>query len=132
MIQIADFSGAYGVSFLIILVSGCIYRVGPWNPQQPKRWALVPAGAALLLLAATITYGAWAQRDHPAEDPASTLNVGLIQGSIDTQFGEAATPDDRIFDLYNYLTLQLRINHPEVDLVIWPESMFFLPGPGNW
>ncbi|MDE0735451.1 MAG: apolipoprotein N-acyltransferase [Pirellulaceae bacterium] len=129
LIQIADFSGAYGVSFLIILVSGCIYRVGPWNPQQPKRWALVPAGAALLLLAATITYGAWAQRDDPAEDTASTLNVGLIQGSIDTQFGEAATPDDRIFDLYNYLTLQLRIDHPEMDLVIWPESMFSFQAP---
>lgn len=129
LIQVADFSGAYGVSFLVMLVSGLIYRAGPWNPQRSQSWSLAPALTALLLLALTAGYGALCLRKAPLKSSSQTFNVGLVQGSIDTQFGEAAIPDHKIFKLYNDLTLQLRLDNPDLDLVVWPESMFSYQGP---
>ena len=129
LIQVADFSGAYGVSFLVMLVSGLVYRCGPWNLQNVHRWRLGPALASLLVLAVTISYGLFRLSENQVDPASRTLQVGLIQGSIDTQFGDHATPDSETFQLYNDLTLQLRMNHPDVDLVVWPESMFSYLGP---
>ncbi len=129
LIQVADISGAYGVSFLIMLVSGLIYRACPWNPQQSQSWSLAPALTALLLLVLTAGYGALCLKSSPSKASAQVLKVGLVQGSIDTQFGDAAVPDKEIFKLYNDLTLQLRLDNPDLDLVVWPESMFSYQGP---
>ncbi len=129
LIQIADFSGAYGISFLVMLVSGLVYRAGPWNQQRSQAWSLPPALTALLLLALTAGYGTLRLKTGPQDLSDEQLKVGLVQGSIDTQFGEDAVADNKIFALYNDLTLQLRMDNPDLDLVVWPESMFSYQGP---
>ena len=59
LIQVADLSGAYGVSFLIMLVSGLVYRAGPWNQQRSGSWSLAPALTALVLLPLSAGYGGY-------------------------------------------------------------------------
>ena len=112
-----------------MLVSGLAYRAGPWNQQRSQAWSLPPALTALLLLALTAGYGTLRLKTGPQDLSAEQLKVGLVQGSIDTQFGEDAVADNKIFALYNDLTLQLRMDNPDLDLVVWPESMFSYQGP---
>ena len=59
LIQIADFTGVYGVSFLIAAANGAV--VDTWKMWQAgaRTWrAAVPLGAFLLLLTAVLWYGA--------------------------------------------------------------------------
>ena len=129
LIQVADFSGAYGVSFLVILISGLIYRFDPWNQQKSLLRRMAPAMTGMLVLVAVASYGVLRIQKNSSETSSPKLQVGLVQGSIDAQFGEDAAADHEIFQLYNNLTLQFRLDHPDVNLVVWPESTFSFFGP---
>jgi apolipoprotein N-acyltransferase len=121
VIQIADLFGAYGVSFVIMLVaSAAVSVVAATRPH--KLWPLLPAGA---VLAASLVYG-WYRLGEPTEsDPdRPPVRVALIQGSIDTVFEDNPNRPSQILEQYSDLTLEARRRYGELDLVVWPETMF--------
>ena len=125
LVQIADTLGAYGVSFVVVAVAACLERLLP-QATRPRRWA-APLLAAMVLLAACWGYGTAQLSSRPPQangdsDAAPrTLRAALIQGSLDTQFDGNA---ERVWKSYeNYLRLSRTAvqQHPDVDVVIWPE-----------
>ncbi len=129
LLQIADVFGAYGVSFLVMLVAACAARALPAaigaseTGHSPRAaWPLLPASLAL---AVAIGYGEYELR-APSRSPAprEPLRVALIQGSFDTIFEFDAERDRGIFERYRQLSEQAVAQHPDVQLVVWPESMF--------
>ncbi len=125
LIQIADLCGAYGVSFTIMAVAACLARTVPdAASSQPRRWTIWPLGVAALVLAAVLGYGLV---PRAADRPAATdirLRVALIQSSFDTIFEANPDRDREVFARYLELSRQAIEQHPDVDLVVWPESVF--------
>ncbi len=122
LIQIADLVGGYGVSFVIVFVGACLAQA--WHGRLDVR----PLGAAGMLLAAVLGYGAW--RDDQYE-PQRGPTVTLIQGSIDTMMHEDARQAyehaQRAFDQYVSLTLDALSVRRDTDLIVWPETMYRNP-----
>ncbi len=129
LLQMADVGGAYGVSFLVMLVAACMARTLPvacgQHPPTGSRWSVWPLLPALLALAGAIGYGQHQLRvSSRSPAPRQPLRVALIQGSFDTIFEFNAERERGNFLRYRELSEQAVAQHPDVQLVVWPESMF--------
>jgi len=130
LIQISDLCGAYGVSFMMMLVAACLARMLP-GAGQPRVvfWPVLPLA---IVLAGTLGYGhvrmAATSVDQASDGgtgpAAAPLRVALIQRVVDTKF--VADPERNLdtFDQYWQATLGARQENPDLDLIIWPESVF--------
>jgi apolipoprotein N-acyltransferase len=121
MIQISDLFGAYGVSFLIVFVGACLARMFPCEGAKRAWWPVVPLAAAL---AAVFAYGSWRTSEQTTRPGPK---VALIQGSIDIDMKYDPTQGQRIFDEYFDLSRKAVREHPDLDLIVWPETMFRYP-----
>jgi len=126
LIQLSDLAGAYGVSFLVMLVAGCLERAAGGGLRQWRWW---PLGVAAASVAAALGYG-FHRLDvlDGRASAARALRVALIQGSVDTQFDGDENRFAQTFADYRQLSLQAVRDHRDLDLIIWPESMF----TGSW
>jgi apolipoprotein N-acyltransferase len=119
LIQIADLTGVYGITFLIVLTNVVLYRVlravsGAEVPYPAKSAFLL-----LVLFTATLFYGfSRLNREDPAPDP--TLRVALIQGNIDQDIKWSPDFQEQTMEIYERLTREAA--RGGVDLVVWPES----------
>ncbi|MFV1968222.1 MAG: apolipoprotein N-acyltransferase [Pirellulaceae bacterium] len=120
LIQVSDLFGAYGVSFFVMLVAACVTRV--WQIGKSSR-AVVPALTLVVVSLAVLLYGRVRMGSLPRSVEGETLKVALIQHSVDKVFKPDRQRNLRTFQLYRDLTLQARDQHPDLDLVIWPESV---------
>ncbi len=121
LVQLSDLAGAYGVSFVVMLVAACLARMIRCNGWPLAVWPLVPAVA---VLAATLLYG------HLRMSGDYTMpgaRIALIQGSIDTKLKEGPGKRGFIFRHYCELSQQAVRQYAELDLVVWPETMFREP-----
>ena len=112
IIQVAEWTGVYGVSFLIALVNAALAGVfvAGWRRGTPGLLGAV----GLVLLAVWVGWG----RVAPSEDQA--LTVAIVQPSI-----EQATKWDPDFQaqtmaIYRVLTVEAARSAPAV--VVWPET----------
>lgn len=138
LVQIAEFVGAYGVSFAMMLVAALLASATttgvtrpsiPRNPQVLYRVGLVVA--ALLITGGYYGIGfilfdangmlEWSFRADHQDENARSVRIGLVQGSIDTVFGDP-TQSSRTFEQYTALTDHLAKAHPDLDLIVWPET----------
>ncbi|MEC4687070.1 MAG: apolipoprotein N-acyltransferase [Nitrospirota bacterium] len=128
-IQIADHTGVYGVSFVVVLVNAALAEVtlrglsrfrgqlGRQVSSAPFPW-LTPAGAALGL-AYTLLYGMTTLNSGSEGDPSRTLRIGLVQANIDQAHKWDAAFLRETLDRYERLTTRAAEG---VDLIIWPEA----------
>ena len=148
LIQISDLGGGYTLSFVIMLVAACLARMIPLRgagvspaasgagilpAKKPAStsagkmpvplWPLLPAGLAL---AATLAYGQWRLSQTPPGAIRPAAKIALIQGSLDTVFVVSDQRRRETLDQYEELTLRAAVQQKNLDLVIWPESMFVL------
>ena len=122
LIQISDLFGAYGVSFLVMFGAACLTRMRPF---AVRRSFLRP----LILLVAAMTgvlgYGCYRLRfSAAASSRPATVRVALIQASVDKVFEYDPQRSIDTFLQYRGLALQARDRHPDLDLIVWPESVF--------
>ena len=132
LIQIADLGGNQIISLLIMLVAGSLYSivvaVRNWlNHTSTKRTILVHAASILLMLALTLTYG-YQQLGRTYSDMSKQTTVGLIQGSIDTQFEltpeQYSAKNSRQQQSYIQQSKLARQANKNLSLLVWPESMY--------
>src|SRR2546422_1688238 len=125
LIQIADVTGVYGVSFLLVLVNALVARlvealasrVGRGAKPIPFPWVTVALAAGLV--AFVVDYGYW--RLDPRNNPTNehSLRIGLVQPNIDQAQKWDVAFRRQAIDRYKKLTAQVV---QEVDLVVWPEA----------
>jgi apolipoprotein N-acyltransferase len=125
LLQISDLAGAYAVSFVLMFVAACLLGIAP--TEQRPRWTLWPTIAAGGVLVAVLGYGNWRLGQTPPGAARQSLRIALIQGSLDTVFGEPRV--NETFEHYGRITEQARRENQRLDLVVWPESMFVIPEP---
>ena len=135
IIQFADHTGVYGVSFLVVLVNAALAEVSLWSLRQWRRQPVqTPGGgpfpwlspsAAALGLALALWYGhaelqestGSASNEKPAA--ARTIQIGLVQPNIDQAKKWDATYRRETLDRYARLTAHAAEGSA---LVVWPEA----------
>jgi apolipoprotein N-acyltransferase len=118
LIQVADLTGVYGITFLIIFANVVIFRmVRALFARCPEHFPGRAAGLLILLLFLTLLYGVWRLN---GQEGGRTLRVALIQGNIDQGSKWEETRQDETVAIYDRLSRQACANG--ADLVVWPES----------
>jgi apolipoprotein N-acyltransferase len=111
VIQIADITGVYGVSFLIVLVNVSIAEF-MWSR---KKWMAI--AVAIFAIAITLGYGFFKLR---SSRPPDSINLAVVQGNIEQAKKWDPVYQSEVVAIYKNLTLEALKERP--DLVIWPET----------
>ena len=118
LIQLADVAGTFGISFLVVLVGAAVSYLLPTADSKLNWRPLIAAAAAV---AVALGYGYWrTQGEYLQPGP----KVALIQGNIDTELKADPAKNDRILQDYLRLTARALREGRELDLIVWPETMF--------
>ncbi len=122
-IQIADITGVYGISFLVLLVNLLLKEnlsQALAGPDVPMRWELVRLNlAVLVVLLSVFGYGAFRVTAAPRMD---VIKVGVVQGNIPQD--EKWILSERETIIGKYLDLSENVVEKKPDLLIWPETAF--------
>lgn len=122
VIQIADITGSWGVSFLVVLVNTALYLA--WRKRLKAKSFFTVA----LILFLSLVYGFVKLSNRPNSlSGLKTTKVSVIQGNI---------PQDLKWDKHavnfiqnNYQELTVGASGDDPDLIIWPEAS--VPGVGG-
>ncbi|HON45945.1 MAG TPA: apolipoprotein N-acyltransferase, partial [Planctomycetota bacterium] len=121
LIQIADISGVYGVTFLILLVNTTLWT---WIPTispsyTTRRQKIVATCFSIFLVLSTIVYGQY--RLQTIQYDQGPL-VASIQGNVPQYIkNDMKLNKQHILESYNELTVQALEQKPS--MIIWPETM---------
>jgi apolipoprotein N-acyltransferase len=136
IIQIADLTGAYGVSVLVVAVNAVLLEVcwgrtavrrllgqGDELPRESRIALAVQACVILLLIAGTIGYGV--ARMRQAEFTAGP-RIALVQGDVPQQIRNDGSRGRELAFTYESLSNLAIMYQP--DLIVWPETSY----PGEY
>jgi apolipoprotein N-acyltransferase len=127
LLQLADITGVYGLSFLIVLVNATLYLL--FFPPRGKTAPLRQAGVVCLILIAWVGYGynrLGAITKLAAASPK--IKVAVCQGNL--KQGEKWKKEMVLTTLERYAELTRRVKGAH--LIIWPETaapFFFMRTP---
>jgi apolipoprotein N-acyltransferase len=117
LIQFADISGVFGLSFLIVLANAALF--GVIFGKSKKEFIL--AGIVILIIAGVLIYGVSRLRQiDTALQNVEEIEVLLIQGNIDQSVKWNKTFQKGTVDIYEQLSLQQA--PVEGGLIVWPET----------
>ena len=136
LIQMADWAGAGGVGGVVMAVAAALVTAagagmrrgdavegaGGWRRIGTVALAI---GGAVVVMAAALGYGAWRLVTAPV-DPRS-LDVLLVQGSIDTELKHDPDAAGDVLAEYDGLTRAALGEGTRPDLIVWPETMWRWP-----
>jgi apolipoprotein N-acyltransferase len=127
VIQVADVTAVYGVSFLIVMVNVALAEIARWalrlsptsdrTPAPRLPWA--PPLAAGLTVVIALWYGATRIGQVADATIGHSLTIGLVQANIDQAHKWDAAYRRETLDRYEHLTKQAAQGS---DLIIWPEA----------
>ena len=123
VIQIADLTGAYGVSFVLLMVNQLVSQLPDLRAGRNWRWGAQGLGLGVVL-AGTLLYG-WHRLDADAEAAQQHLRVALVQANVSPRNGMTVKEQMALLAAYGRLTREAAKEKP--DLIVWPSSS--LPGP---
>jgi apolipoprotein N-acyltransferase len=140
LIQIADMTGVYGVSFLIAAVNAFLFEV-LWSSRAFRSWLagtdaaprwgrvglLVQGLVVLAALIGTAGYGYW-RLGQDTQTPGPRL--ALVQGNLDQRLrNQSAVAEDAAQDVANhFIALSDLAAQYRPDLIVWPETSY----PVDW
>ncbi|MFA5063565.1 MAG: apolipoprotein N-acyltransferase, partial [Candidatus Omnitrophota bacterium] len=120
VIQIADITGAWGVSFLIMFtnVAG-VEIIHSLKAQLPKRLKAVII-LVILIFSLVLTYGYFRLGSFKSVEKSRQLRIALIQGDIPQELKWETGSREFVMERYFDLTSLALKDAP--DLIIWPEA----------
>ncbi|MGE5893236.1 MAG: apolipoprotein N-acyltransferase [bacterium] len=123
LIQIADITGAYGISFLVVAANSIIVDFFVMNRRR-RKIPLYPAiptyfGAFLLfiVLVGSLAYGFHRTQEKPS---GAKIKVAIIQGNIEQDKKWDPLYQSSVLSTYLSLTKERTGERP--DLIVWPET----------
>jgi apolipoprotein N-acyltransferase len=124
LIQIADLTGVYGVSFLIVIVNLALAELLLWlmpffRGFHPAKlpWEILTTAATLMVL--SWSYSSSVLTTEHRKFPTSSITIGVVQPNIDQAVKWDLAHLDQTMRRLDRLTAQLGTN---TDLVVWPEA----------
>lgn len=120
--QVVDVTGMAGLTVLIGLVNGALYELIEMRLQRRRLHFVrvaVPAGFFIACLA----YGLVRLPQIDAKTAnAPKLTVGLVQTNIGAK--DKASDPEEFVERHRAMSRELVAAHPDVDLIVWPESAY--------
>lgn len=134
VIQIADIFGVYGLSLLVVLVSGLVFCVISRLVNKDARLVkgnILKCEAPIIILIAIVSlaYGHYRLSGKQQETAGQSVRTVVIQGNIDQSLKWDPAFQTKTVELYQRLTRSANDFRPE--LIIWPETsvpFFFQDG----
>ena len=130
LIQIADITGVYGISFTIVLVNSAIteFFLSYNRRLEVKRFSFYVVNIIfpILLIIVIKFYGHRCLRQYDIIDGPK---ISLVQGNISQSVKNNPDAIQQIGNLQKYLDLSQTTILEKPDLVVWPETM--VPGIFN-
>jgi len=122
LIQIADFSGACGVSFLVGLVNGTLAELIIWVREKAFRRSIPAVVAATAALVFTFFYGQWRLNQQ-------TTRPGPVVSVVQDDFPMYVDRDPAGMQemLNGYLAVSSLASVDKPDLLVWPETCVGVP-----
>jgi len=113
MIQLADLTGVWGVSYLIVMAN---VAIADWLMQRTRRTRLA------VIVAAGFVAAAWGYGHHRLTQPeaAEVVKVAVVQGNIPQEDKWEEAFRDAILGRYEELTRGILPQAPQ--LIVWPET----------
>lgn len=141
LIQISDITGAYGVSFVVAMVSAC--AAGLVSVQLFAKLKMLPPGVsaeslaeptwkrqALSLAATLLVFGFVLSYGIVRRSQAEFVDgprVALIQGNFPVSVKHDPNEGERIYRMHEWLTGRAVSVGEHPDLIVWPETMYRVP-----
>jgi apolipoprotein N-acyltransferase len=121
LIQISEFTGVYGVSFLIVLVNAVIaYAISRVRSSEfGVRRVILPITIVVIIVGACFVYGKLILRNAHLIPRNSELKVGIVQGNVDLEEKWRGL-QEKVLDIHIRLTEEVAKEEPE--LIIWSET----------
>ncbi len=129
IIQIAEITGVFGVSFLIVLFNVALFcgtRRMVLEKFSMARWRY-EITVSLFLLVLVMVWGMHCFVEHSAAVASETLRVGLIQPNVPQTLKWVDEYEQQARRDLKQLTLDAAVLHP--NLIVWPETAL-TTGPG--
>lgn len=124
LIQIADVTGIYGISFLVAAINSAIFDVIFYWPKKMMKEPLLPRWPltlSIMILLMTITGILFYGYKKLSENTNSrSIKVSIVQGNIPQDKKWEAKFQREVLDTYKRLSLSVSANSP--DLIVWPET----------
>lgn len=138
VVQIAAWTGAYGVSFVLVMVaSGLVAGARQWSESQNEAIAPIASRAPVAFFAAALPVALVLFVGHYALQQAEQLptdnapTIALIQGDTRATWDPDPERSPRIMRRQQALSQRAvrlaKESGKELDLIVWPESMFRTP-----
>ncbi|MHB8769712.1 MAG: apolipoprotein N-acyltransferase [Syntrophales bacterium] len=134
VIQIADITGTYGITFAIVFINAVLYDLASHATSRTKLHrtrVVAESAAAVALIAAILIYGHIRIGDlESLLKTARSIDVTLVQGNIDQNLKWNSQYQAQTIEIYRSLSLQ---RAPSRDgLIVWPETAapFYFQQPG--
>lgn len=129
LIQICEYTGVYGVSFLIVLFNVTLamtvlcFQRKAISFKNPRRAPLLPTLGLIIIVILAGYYSTVARMRMKI--PTRTLRAGLVQGDISQRRNANFAMAKEALDIYVAMSRQLLVEKP--DVVIWPECAVPVP-----
>ena len=123
MIQIADVTGIYGISFLVLAVNGALVDIFQLRrrvremPLFPISYTVVGFFVLFLFVVFSLGYGVWRLEQ---ERKGHLLKVGIVQGNIEQDKKWEPLYQKEVLDTYFSLSGKVALSSPQ--LIVWPET----------
>jgi len=118
IIQFADVTGIWGVSFLVMMVNVLIFMAIINHKKKLLNWARIFLVLFCLIIA--VAYGFYKLQFTDNNLKKSKLKISLIQANIPQELKWEPQARKFIMDRYEELSLKAALARP--DLIIWPEA----------
>ncbi|MDI6606210.1 MAG: apolipoprotein N-acyltransferase, partial [Candidatus Omnitrophota bacterium] len=112
-IQLADITGVWGISFLVMSVNCAVYAL----IAERKKYLIV-----LMVLLAALSYGYYKIYRLRTTDYGPPTKVSIIQGNIPQELKWDPDPQVKYYIIDRYLTLSSQALKDNPDIIIWPEA----------
>jgi apolipoprotein N-acyltransferase len=119
IIQIADITGTYGISFAIVLINVILYDL--ILTRHKKKFLFGEAAIGCIVIAVIFSYGHFrTETIQGLLKKAPRLDVSLIQGNIDQNLKWNPLYQSQTIDIYR--SLSLKSVNSGGGLIVWPET----------
>ncbi len=117
VIQIADIFGAWGVSFLVMMVNVAVYQAIRRSGYQAIRKKLILPIACLV---SVLIYGFFKLSPYNPQPTSAPIRISVIQGNIPQELKWDERAMGYIVEKYSRMTEEAVKEKP--DLIVWPEA----------
>ncbi len=118
-IQMADITGVYGLSFVILLVNATLFSI--LHQWSKKTFPSLEVLMSVLILLSSLVYGYVKMRMVDLEMVRNpSIKVGLVQGNIDQSIKWDESFQKETLKIYERLSF--KVAEKKQNLIIWPET----------